>query len=303
MSEDSNGETNNVRLETQDTDPIVEVVPAEGQSIQGAVSNMIETTNLRHKLPTFWSNMPEIWFIQVEQIFSLNRITSDDSKYRNVIAVLPQETMANVLDLLRNPPRTGKYNSLKEALISRHSLSENKRLEELLSSSEIGDRSPSSLFRDMENKLGSSSFVNGDLLKRLWLRKLPEPVKVAVTSSNLEDISTILTVADRVWEVTHSNSISSVASSHTTSAIENKLLEAIKTLSVEVAALKSDPLRGRPASKSFRGGRAHSRSRSKSRLRGNYCWYHANFGNRALKCISPCQYNINKKIEPDSKKE
>lgn len=121
--------------------------------------------------------MPEIWFIQAEHIFALNRITSEMSKYRHLVAVLPQEA-----------------------------------LEELLSSSEIGDRSPSAFFRDMENITGSSNIVNTNLLKRIWLRKLPEQVKIRVTSSNFEDMPLILTLADKVWEVTHTSPIASVPS-------------------------------------------------------------------------------------------
>lgn len=263
----------------------------------------VAATNSIHKLPSFWSNMPEVWFIQVEQIFLLNRIYSDVSKYRHVIAVLPQDAMSNVLDLLRHPPTENKYETLKEALISRHSMSENKRLEELLSSSEMGDRSPSSFFRDMENKLGSSSFINRDLLRRLWLRKLPEPVKVAVTSSNLEDVSAILTIADKVWEVTHNQTVYAVTSrpSNTCTSREGELMEAIKALTLEVEVLKANYNNRRARSRS-RGGRwDRSRSRSKSG-RNNYCWYHYNYGDRASKCIQPCEYHKSGKTELESKK-
>lgn len=249
-----------------------------------------------HKLPLFWLNMPEIWFIQAEQIFALNRITSDMSKYRHVVAVLPQEVMGNVIDLLKNPPETNKYETLKEALIARHSLSENKRLEELLSSSEIGDRSPSAFFRDMENIMGSSNIVNIDLLKRLWLRKLPEQVKIQVTSSNFEDMALILTLADKVWEVTHTSSIASVTSKppQTSSNKEDQLIEAIRMLSLEVSSLKKD-FNHRRSSQFSQNRRGRSRSRSKPREGKSHCWYHAKFGDKANKCIQPCSYNSDKK--------
>lgn len=285
---------------TDDTPPTENLAPQAEQLSPAGATAMVAAT-FRHKLPTFWSNMPEIWFIQVEQIFALNRISADDSKYRHVIAVLPQEALCNVVDLLKNPPMSGKYDSLKEALITRHSLSENKRLEELLSSSEIGDRSPSSFFRDMENKLGTSSFANRDLLKRLWLRKLPEPVKVAVTSSNMEEVSNLLTLADKVWEVTHTPSVFAVTSTpphNSPSTIEVELLKAVQNLTLEVAALKSDEKR------TYRGrGRDRSRSRSRSRGRDDYCWYHSNFGDRASRCIPPCQFVSDKKADPSKKND
>lgn len=277
--------------------------PGEDHQQQQPTATTNVASNTLHKLPVFWSNMPEVWFIQVEQIFTLNRILSDVSKYRHVVAVLPQEAMSNVIDLLRNPPENEKYNSLKQALISRHSLSENKRLEELLNASEIGDRSPSAFFRDMENSMGSSSFVNSHLLKRLWLRKLPEAVKVAITSSHLEDIQTLLTLADNVWEVTHTSSISSIASkpSASSSNREDKLIEAINALSIEVSSLKKNFSERRRNFGGYQGGRSRSRSRSRSRQNRNYCWYHTNFGDRASKCIQPCQYTTDKKDKKDLK--
>lgn len=264
-------------------------------------------SNSLHKLPTFWSNMPDMWFIQVEQIFAMNRITSDASKYRHVVAVLPQETMRTMSDLLRNPPQTDMYITLKEALIARHSLSENKRLEELLSASEIGDRSPSALFRDMESIMGSSNIVNPDLLKRLWLRKLPEQVKIQVTSSNFEEMPMLLTLADKVWEVIHTLSVSTIASkpSGSSSNREDKLIEALNALTMKVSALEKNLAEKRGNYNRYQRGRrrswsrSRSRSRSRSKAKGceSHCWYHIEFGDKAHKCIQPCSYNNDKKTD------
>lgn len=253
-----------------------------------------------HKLPVFWSNMPDVWFIQVEQIFSINRITSDVSKYRHVVAVLPQEAMGNVVDLLRNPPNENKYEMLKEALISRHSMSENKKLEELLSSSEMGDRSPSSFYREMENLTGNSNFVNQSLLKKLWLRKLPENIKLAVTCYNVEEVTELLAMADRLWETTQSSRISEIKSNNS-STKEDKLIEAIKSLSLEVSSLKERVSRNSYKGNDYKRGRSRSSSRSRNRDKYKYCWYHWKFADKASKCIPPCQFTTDRKERNDLK--
>lgn len=259
-------------------------------------------SNSMHKLPVFWSAMPEVWFIQVEQIFCLNRITSDISKYRHVVAVLPQEAMSNVIDLLRNPPDNEKYEKLKDALISRHSKSETKKLEELLKSSEMGDRSPSTFYREMENILGNSSLINPGLLKQLWIRKLPEAVKIFVTSSNIEDITELLVMADKVWDATQTYSLSAIASKPSKPSVnENQLIEAIRSLSLEVASLKENFSRHRRNERFSQSGRRRSTSRSRTRENKGYCWYHTNFGDRADKCISPCQYTADTKNKENLK--
>lgn len=255
-----------------------------------------------HKLPVFWSNMPDVWFIQAEQIFAINRITTDVSKYRHVVAVLPQETMGNVVDLLRNPPTENKYEMLKEALISRHSMSENKKLEGLLNSSEMGDRSPSSFYREMENLTGNSNFVNKNLLQKLWLRKLPENIRLAVTCSNIEEVTGLLSMADRLWEATQTNCISEVRS-NSSSTKEDKLIEAIKNLSLEVSSLKERVSRNSHDSNKYDYQRRRSRSssRSKNRDEFKYCWYHWKFANKASKCIPPCQFMSDRKEGKDLK--
>lgn len=281
------------------SNPVEEVDPNQQPIREGSVAS-----STFHKLPVFWSNVPEVWFIQVEQIFNLNRITSDVSKYRHVVAVLPQEAMGNVIDILRQPPTENKYNTLKEALISRHSISENRKLESLLNSSEMGDRSPSSFYREMENLMGNSNFINQSLLKKLWLRKLPESVRLAVTCSNIEEVTALLSMADKIWEVTQNSQLSAVASS-SSSDKEDKLLNAIKTLTLEVCSLKEklsrNSLRGQNNYQRRRGrSTSRSTSRSSSRSRSgnrndNYCWYHSNFADKASKCIPPCQYAADKK--------
>lgn len=278
-------------------DGIINSSPVAAHAIgDGTEQQLTIASTHMHKLPLFWSNMPEIWFIQAEQIFALNRITADMSKYRHVVAVLPQEVMSSVVDLLRNPPNSNKYESLKQALITRHSFSESKRLEELLSSSEIGDRSPSAFFRDMENIMGSSAIVNSDLLKQLWLRKLPEQVKVQVISSNFENMQQILTLADKIWEVTRGSLVASVSSepSFCSSCKNDNIIEAIRTLSMEVSSIKNN-LHYERRSRFSQSGRNRSLSRSRSRENKNYCWYHSNFGDKANKCIQPCRYTNDKK--------
>ncbi|KAJ8911818.1 hypothetical protein NQ315_012548 [Exocentrus adspersus] len=168
------------------------------------------------KLPPFWTVKPEIWFTQIEAQFNLNKITADKTKYNH------------------------------DVIINRLTASEEKRLDELLSGSEIGDRKPSEFYRDMMNVVGGSQMVSQDLLLKLWKRRLPKTILMAITASGKENINDIVTLADKIWEsyqlpnttqnfnnlsVLQSNSNSVHEFSSTVRPIDNQLLKAFNDFS------------------------------------------------------------------------
>ena len=75
---------------------------------------MTETYAVAIKLPTFWAQQPEVWFLQAEAQFHICKITDDITKYYHVVAALDQETSGRVLDTLSAPPADNKYTDLKQ---------------------------------------------------------------------------------------------------------------------------------------------------------------------------------------------
>lgn len=269
-------------------------IPAQGNGN----APQVESSTFQ-KMPPFWKNLPEAWFLQVEQLFLLNRVTTEETKFRLVVSVLPQEVITEVVDVLRHPPQDNPYSFLKESLLNRLTCSEEKKIELLLQDSEMGTSSPSSYFRQMENLVGQSNVINEKLLRKLWIRKLPEGIKIAITAAGDKNIKELLEIADRIWEVTNPQ----IASTSTTSMdiVSSTFMKAISELCIEVNALKKDFAgfhRSRSSERSENSGRFRPRSRSRSRSKGrNYsqpkdgiCWYHTNFGDKANKCILPCEY-------------
>ena len=61
------------------------------------------------RVPPFWPDDPALWFIQLEGQFQLNRITSDATKYHNVVGNLDPQFSTEVRDILSNPPATDMY--------------------------------------------------------------------------------------------------------------------------------------------------------------------------------------------------
>lgn len=262
------------------------------------------------KLSPFWTSCPRAWFVQTETQFNLRNILQDRTKFDHVVTALSQDVIMSVLDVIENPPATNMYKHLKDKLIERHTLTEERRLEALLSNTEMGDRKPSEFYRFMETMAGPSDKFNRDLLLKLWQRRLPTNINIALMSTGKTDTSEILTIADKIWDAAFSiNSISAVntvvaAPSHsvqpqpsTSTAAVQMQTEAITSL---VSALNEMTVRLSNLERNVNAihreprGRFENRSRSRSRFRNQSgsrnCWYHRKFADNAIKCVPPCDF-------------
>ena len=70
-----------------------------------------------------------------------------------VIASLSPEVAAEIRDLILSPPAENPYDVLKEQLVKRTAASEQKRLQQLFSSEELGDHKPTQLLCRLQSVL------------------------------------------------------------------------------------------------------------------------------------------------------
>ncbi|XP_065067489.1 uncharacterized protein LOC135693039 [Rhopilema esculentum] len=222
------------------------------------------------KLPPFWPNDPLVWFAQVEAQFFTRNITSQATKFAYVISALQPEIAQEVRDILIHPPQATQYDILKAELIQRTSASEQKRLHQLLTAEELGDRKPSQLLRHMRQLLGDNTLEN-NILRQLFLERLPTNVRLILASTaDSLPVEQVALLADKILEVATPLGISSLtptvsalAPTPVTPPIASEvhaLRSQVEELTFQVQALIS---RTQPTN-SFPG---RSRSRSTSRKR------------------------------------
>ncbi|KAM7310284.1 uncharacterized protein ISCGN_007197 [Ixodes scapularis] len=166
------------------------------------------------RLPPFWAQHPEVWFLQVEGSFRLANIISQEVRFSHVQASLPCAVALEVYDILARPPATNPYDALKTAILERTMLLERKRLQQLVSAEALGDRRPSQLLRQMQALLGDrAATFDSQFLKELFLQRLPPSVQmILVTASDLS-LPALALHADKIMEVASQHPSTSTVSS------------------------------------------------------------------------------------------
>lgn len=228
------------------------------------------------KVPRFWRENPSLWFVQVEAQFALYRIVSEQTKFYIIIAELDTELLTNVSDIVLKPP-ADVYTQLKKRLIEHFSVSEERRIKQLLSNLEIGDKKPSMLLREMRNLANDD--VTDEFLRTMWMQRLPTQSQ-AILSTSTEPLDNLAKMADKIADISPAIAISSIT--NPTSDV-SRLERQIEILTEEVKQLRS------------RYSKSNSRVRSRSNKRDNsatgFCYYHRRFGQNANKCRQPCTFN------------
>ncbi|XP_036345948.1 uncharacterized protein LOC118755206 [Rhagoletis pomonella] len=134
----------------------------------------------------------------MESQFAAAGIMTDQTKYIHVISSLEVQYLLAVGDIVRNPPETGKYEAVKAALISEFTDSDQKKLRRIVKEIELGDLKPSQLLKRMKEL--ANGRINDDVLESLWIERLPNSIRSAITI--LDGDSTQMALqADRMIEM------------------------------------------------------------------------------------------------------
>ncbi|GBO35997.1 Transposon Ty3-I Gag-Pol polyprotein, partial [Araneus ventricosus] len=241
------------------------------------------------KIPPFWIDKPEIWFYQVEAQFKISDITAEETKFNYLISQLDPKFVENVWDIIRSDSQT-KYTDSKTILLNLFKDSENARIQRLITGIDLDDLKPSQLLQKLRSV--ATSDVSENLIKILWLGKLPDSIKNILIVSK-EDTDSLAIMADKICDMSPKTEIYSTSYEHNSS---NELLDRVKNLEQQISAL-CIRTGARPRTRNNNYFRNRSRSRSNRRHdfnpKGKLCYFHFRFGTKCFpeKCQPPCSWN------------
>jgi len=254
------------------------------------------------RIPPFWPEEPELWFMQLEGQFALCGITDDEARYAHVLSKIEPKQAREIKDIITRPPVADKYKTLKRVLIQRLTDSQEQRIRQLLEREELGDRKPSQFLRHLSTLAGSA--VPTELIRTLWLGRLPAQIQAILATRTEDRLEDVADQADRIHEigtkaVVASTSPSATQTQNQPSTSQTTTETHIAMLAKQVAALtmQVSKLTNEINQEKVRG-RTRSRSRSQRRFRhrsrtpkGNgVCYYHRRFGQEAERCTQPCTF-------------
>ncbi|KAG0428750.1 hypothetical protein HPB47_024281 [Ixodes persulcatus] len=107
-----------------------------------------------------------------------------------------------IRDIILDPPTVSPYDVLKAELVKRTSESEQRRLQQLISSEELGDRKPSQLLRRLQQLLGAKApTFDAAVIRELFLQRLPVNVRMILASASGLVLPELAQLADAVTDV------------------------------------------------------------------------------------------------------
>ena len=249
----------------------------------------------------FWQDRPKSWFSIIEAQFTLAGITQDETKYMHVLANLTHNEITLVGDLIDEPPTTGKYIGIKQALISRLSHTEEHNFRRLLETEPLGDLKPSELLRSMR-ALARSSNIPDNFTRFLWLQRLPIHVQAIIRGQPPSELDVTANLADAIvqtfeldaptaksypWATQSNPIVSRVAEARSGTPTMEQRMDSMERQLKKLTDIVAQQHAPRPP-------RVYSHQRSSNRPRvtntQGHCYYHVRFGARARKCTSPCSY-------------
>ena len=137
-------------------------------------------TNLpKFRIATFYASDVDLWFNQIESQFALDQIDDDAERYSLTCAALSGEVASDVRDVLLQPFRSNKYESLKAILIERRDLTTPERVNKVISGEGIGTDIPSRFMRRLQKAAGSGprAVVGKAVIRQAFIRQMPASIR------------------------------------------------------------------------------------------------------------------------------
>ena len=158
-------------------------------------------TNLpKFRIATFYASDVELWFNQIETQFALHQINDDDEGYSLTCAALSGEVASDVRDVLLQPFRSHKYESLKAILIERRGLTTPERVNKVISGERIGTDIPSRFLRRLQKTagFGTKAVVGKAVIRQAFIREMPASIRAHLaTQPDSATLESLAVLADR----------------------------------------------------------------------------------------------------------
>lgn len=225
------------------------------------------------KLPDFWTDDPDLWFLHAEAAFRNAQISQSRTKFDHVIQKLPQNIMVSVRGLIMNSGSSSStpYEDLKSKLVSSYTLSRWQRVNKLIHHPALGDQRPTALMDAMLALLPENE-APGSLFLGLFLERLPVEMRDHLVSKEFKTPSKMVLHADKLWDARRAQTADSFLTAAATSPARSRTRD----------RGDSSPTR---------------RNQTPGPAASGECYFHKRFGVSANNCRPPCSFQGNARAD------
>jgi hypothetical protein len=227
------------------------------------------------KLPPFWVDNAEVWFLQAEAQFAIAGITSERTAFNHVLAALPQHVVVSVLDVvLAAGTAAAPFTDLKTRLLGGYTQTKWARMFQLIHHPGLGNQRPSQLMDKMLALLSAGTKPD-EVFMGLFMDRLPVEMRAQLSLQDYESPRHLAAAADLIWDARGP-----------TAAVPPA-----------VNAVMQDG-RNRSRLPSGKGGRGGGRRTRASTPGHGLCFFHRRFAEKAHRCEPPCTWAGNAPAAP-----
>ena len=234
------------------------------------------------KLPPFCATDAISWFQRAEINFRMRGLRNEVSKMDHVLSALPEDSFPLISSWLAEQGETLTYNKVKTKILSLFAPTPEIRAARIiqLSKLKVGTQRASAAYMEMKalSRLPDTPDGTGerhlDILRALWLQRLPAAVRGGITKFMELPEDKILDLADSLQGSTEASDDTQVCSAQ---------------------KQDSDPANEEVAAVPFaqqRRNKTPAKKRDSSTTK-DICYYHARFRKEAHNCRPPCIFAKN----------
>ena len=230
------------------------------------------------KLPDFYENDPEMWFVRAECQFRTKRIVDDTTKFDHIVQSLSEKVARRVRKLILYPPATDKVTALKEGLMTAYGRTQLEKDTALLSM-KMNNLKPSEV-------IARAEALNSDpatFFKAFILSQFAPEVKTAIANMEFATLVEMGVAADKALQATKTTP---QAVNAMVTELQDEFDEEDAPHGVtEINAMgRGGYTRGRGGAASRGAGRGGPATKPQSGGKGKTCFYHDKHGLAAFKC-------------------
>ncbi|KZC14403.1 hypothetical protein WN55_06867 [Dufourea novaeangliae] len=151
------------------------------------------------KIPSFFRDDPDLWFLQVEISFGSARIPAKATKADGILAVLDVKVLSVVKKiLLLNPPPADIYHRVKSRIIANFAVSSEAKLRELLKGQMLTDGKPSLILSRLRNL--NDGACDDSVIRSEFFVQLPSTHRAILIATGGDDLSRLAEAADKLTD-------------------------------------------------------------------------------------------------------